>query len=219
MEGRGAYTVVEGERMALGARDFVLTPNGTWHDHGVEAGGTQCIWQDGLDIPLMNSLDANFFEVYPAIVQKPGNPLPREGWSRPYSPTFKYAWNEAYEALRNSTVRSAFDGTVMEYSNPLTGGPVMPTIGAQLQLLRPDERTRAHRHTGSVLYQVAKGRGWSMIGGRRFEWEEKDIFCVPSWSPHAHANASASEDAVLFSFNDFPVMHSLALYREEACET
>jgi gentisate 1,2-dioxygenase len=56
MEGRGAYTVVDGERLTLGARDFVLTPNGTWHDHGVEAEGTQCIWQDGLDIPLMNSL-------------------------------------------------------------------------------------------------------------------------------------------------------------------
>ena len=32
MEGKGAYTVVDGERMTLGARDFVLTPNGTWHD-------------------------------------------------------------------------------------------------------------------------------------------------------------------------------------------
>ena len=49
MEGKGAYTVVDGERMELGARDFVLTPNGTWHDHGVDAGGSQCIWQDGLD--------------------------------------------------------------------------------------------------------------------------------------------------------------------------
>ena len=37
MDGKGAYTVVDGERMTLGARDFVLTPNGTWHDHGVEA--------------------------------------------------------------------------------------------------------------------------------------------------------------------------------------
>jgi gentisate 1,2-dioxygenase len=107
----------------------------------------------------------------------------------------------------------------MEYSNPLTGGPVMPTIGAQLQLLRPGERTKAHRHTGSVLYQVARGRGWSLVGAGHFDWEEKDIFCVPSWAPHAHANGSTSEDAVLFSFNDFPVMHSLALYREEACET
>ena len=29
MEGNGAYTIVDGERLELGARDFVLTPNGT----------------------------------------------------------------------------------------------------------------------------------------------------------------------------------------------
>ena len=83
MDGKGAYTVVDGERMTLGARDFVLTPNGTWHDHGVEADGTQCTWQDGLDIPLMNSLDANFYEVHPQIVQTPiPEDLSRENWSK-----------------------------------------------------------------------------------------------------------------------------------------
>ena len=51
---------------------------------------------------------------------------------------------------------------------------------------------------------MASGRGWSEISGRRFEWEEKDIFCVPSWAPHVHGNASSTEDAYLFSFNDFP---------------
>jgi gentisate 1,2-dioxygenase len=215
MEGRGAYTVVDGERLELGARDLVLTPNGTWHDHGIDAGGTQCIWQDGLDIPLMNSLDANFYEVHPEVMQKPA-PLSRDNWSKPYSPVFRYGWEESYAALQESAVQSEFDGTVYEYKNPLTGGPIMPTIGAQLQRLRPGEQTRPHRHTGSAIYQVAKGRGWSMIGGQRFDWEEKDIFALPSWAVHAHANASASEDAVLFSFNDFPAMRALALYREQA---
>ncbi len=214
MDGRGAYTVVDGERLSLGARDLVLTPNGTWHDHGIEAGGTQCVWQDGLDIPLMNALDANFFEVHPGVVQKPA-PLSRENWAKPYSPVFKYGWEEHYEKLRNEKHWTPFDGVVLEYENPLTGGPVMPTMGAQLQLLKPNERTKAHRHTGSAIYQVAKGRGWSEIGGQRFEWAEKDIFALPSWAPHSHGNGSATEDAVLFSFNDFPAMRALALYREE----
>jgi len=213
MEGTGAYTVVDGERMSLGPRDLVLTPNGTWHDHGIDPGGTQCIWQDGLDIPLMNSLDANFFEVHPEVLQKPA-PLSREGWTKPYSPVFHYPWDESYENLERSSRWSEFDGTLYEYENPLTGGPVMPTIGAQLQLLKPKEQTRTHRHTGSAIYQVAQGRGWSLIGGRRFDWEEKDIFALPSWAPHSHANASATDDAVLFSFNDFPAMRALGLYRE-----
>jgi gentisate 1,2-dioxygenase len=104
----------------------------------------------------------------------------------------------------------------MNYVNPQSGGPVMPTIGASMQLLRPGEHTKAHRHTGSFLYQVAKGVGYSIVDGKRFDWRERDIFCVPSWAFHEHANVSASEDACLFSFNDKPVMDALSLYREEA---
>ena len=105
---------------------------------------------------------------------------------------------------------SPHDGVTMEYVNPRTGGPIMPTMGASIQLLRPGEQTRAHRHTGNSVYQVAKGRGYSVIGGQRFDWEEKDIFCVPSWALYSHK----AKDAVLFSFNDFPAMKALALWRE-----
>ncbi len=69
LEGSGAFTNVDGHKMTLGRNDFVLTPNGTWHEHGVAEGGTVCIWQDGLDIPLMNALDANFYEVHPELQQ------------------------------------------------------------------------------------------------------------------------------------------------------
>ena len=201
MEGRGAYTVVDGEKMLLGARDLVLTPNGTWHDHGVAADGTQCIWQDGLDIPLMNSLDANFYEVHPAVVQTPGR-VDKAGWSKPYSPQFLYKWDDAYRALKAH-------GALYEYTNPLTGGPIMPTMGARLELIRGEAPER--RHTGSVIYQVAAGSGTSTIGGRRFDWQEKDIFCVPSWTAYSH---QAEKEAVLFSFNDFPAMRALGLWRE-----
>ena len=79
---------------------------------------------------------------------------------------------------------------------------------------RADQRkANPIRHTGSVIYQVATGHGWSEIGDQRFEWEEKDIFCIPSWTPYRHGAAS---EAVLFSFNDFPAMKALGLYREEA---
>jgi gentisate 1,2-dioxygenase len=204
MQGRGAYTVVDGERLTVQERDFVLTPNGTWHDHGVEADGTQCIWQDGLDIPLMNALDANFYEVHPELVQKAiAGGLARDGWSKPYSPVFLYKWDESYRELKK-------DGSVYEYRNPLTGGPVMPTMGAKLDLIKKE--TRPKRHTGSVIYQVATGRGWSEIGDERFEWEEKDIFCVPSWARYRHR---AAGEAVLFSFHDIPAMKALGLYREE----
>lgn len=233
MEGRGAYTIVDGHKMTLGANDFVLTPNGCWHEHGVEADGLPCIWQDGLDIPLVNALEAGFYAVHPDLSQVVTHPVndavgiwggrglkpTLHDWQKPYSPLLKYEWEPTYEALSayaKVTDGSPFDGVIMDYINPLTGGPVMSTIGASMQMLRPGEHTKAHRHTGSIMYQCAKGEGYSIINGKRFDWRERDIFCVPSWMFHEHVNGSSSDDACLFSFHDLPVMRALNLYREEA---
>jgi gentisate 1,2-dioxygenase len=79
-------------------------------------------------------------------------------------------------------------------------------------------RTKAHRHTGNVVYNVAGGEGYSIINGQRFDWKTHDIFCVPSGCWHEHVNLSQSEGAFLFSFNDFPVMESLGIYLEEPLE-
>ena len=232
MEGTGAYTIVDGHKMTLGRNDFVLTPNGTWHEHAVEETGTPCIWQDGLDIPLVNCLEANFYVVHPDLTQPatfpvddmahawgaPGLQPMDNAWSQGYSPLLKYEWGPTYEALlrySKSTDGSPYDGVMMRYVNPKNGGPVMQTIGASMQLLRPGERTKAHRHTGSYLYQCAKGEGYSIIDGKRFNWGERDIFCLPAWAFHEHGNASNSDDACLFCFNDLPVMTALGLYREE----
>lgn len=232
MEGTGAYTVVDGHRITMEPRDFVITPNGTWHDHGVSDDGEICLWQDGLDIPLTNALEANFFAVHPDLYQTPAYPtndspgaygapglLPvGDNRDRGYSPLMKFAWEPTFDALcRYARVidGDCHDGIIMRYVNPETGGPVMLTMGAAIQMLRPAEHTRAHRHTGNVIYQVATGSGYSVINGMRFDWCEKDIFCVPAWMWHEHVNASDCEDACLFSFNDFPTIEKLGFYREE----
>ncbi|MGH8798338.1 MAG: cupin domain-containing protein, partial [Caldimonas sp.] len=68
VEGRGAYTAVDGERATMAPGDFIITPSWTWHDHGSDADGP-VVWLDGLDIPLVRFLDAGFAENYPAPVQ------------------------------------------------------------------------------------------------------------------------------------------------------
>ena len=52
----GGYTVVEGERCEAQRGDIILTPNGTWHDHGNDA-GDPVVWIDTLDWPLLEFLD------------------------------------------------------------------------------------------------------------------------------------------------------------------
>ncbi len=139
------------------------------------ADGTPCIWQDGLDIPLVNALEANFYAVHEDLRQEVrfpvndststwGNPglRPSGGeWNRPYSPLLKYEWGPTYEALQRyarASDGSPFDGVLLNYVNPLTGGPVMQTIGASMQMLRPGEQTKAHRHTGASSTRSPRAR-------------------------------------------------------------
>ncbi len=37
VEGQGAWTVVDGQKLKVGPRDFAITPSFTWHEHGNEA--------------------------------------------------------------------------------------------------------------------------------------------------------------------------------------
>ncbi|MFT5337326.1 MAG: gentisate 1,2-dioxygenase [Luteibaculaceae bacterium] len=233
MEGKGGFTVVDGNRIEFEVNDFVITPNSTWHEHGVAEDGEMCIWQDGLDIPLVNAMEANDYAVHEntqAVISPVnhlpntfGNPglLPANAvWDKPYSPVFKYAWKDVYPALLKAAEVNEddpYDGIIMRYSNPVTGGHVMQTMGASMQLLRPGFHSKAHQHTGSFVYQCAKGKGYTIINGQRFDWKKRDIFCVPSWAVHEHVNLSDTEDACLFSFNDLPTIEAMGLYQEREC--
>ena len=70
VEGEGAYTAVEGERVMMRPGDFVITPGWTWHDHG-NVGSEPVVWLDGLDTPFANLFGAHFREDYPEETQAP----------------------------------------------------------------------------------------------------------------------------------------------------
>jgi gentisate 1,2-dioxygenase len=61
LEGKGAFTAVDGERTVMEPGDFVITPSMTWHDHGNET-NEPMFWLDGLDIPMVQFFDASFAE-------------------------------------------------------------------------------------------------------------------------------------------------------------
>ena len=56
-----------------------------------------------------------------------------------------------------------FDGVFLEYVNPLTGGPTLQTFSCQIQLLRPREKTRSHRHTSTTPRKRRHGLTLGMI--------------------------------------------------------
>jgi len=108
-----------------------------------------------------------------------------------------------------------FDGIVLDYANPLTGGPTLPTMACQIHMLRGSEKTQSHRHTASVIYHVWRGSGVSYVGDKRFEWEQGDSFVVPLWQYHRHENSS-KDPAIFFVMSDKPLMDAIGHYREEA---
>jgi gentisate 1,2-dioxygenase len=231
VEGEGAFTTVNGDKCVMAPGDLILTPPWTWHDHGNESKGP-ILWLDGLDLPMVAELEGQFYEPFPAesqpIAKAAGESERRYGigqlkptWDTavgPFSPLMNYKWARTEEALRRlATVGgSPFDDVALEYINPHTGGPLMPTLACWVQLIRPGVRTRAHRQTGSAVYLAFRGRGYSVIDGQRFDWEPGDLFVVPTWAWHEHA--SRDGEAVLFSVHDTPVMRALGLYREQAYE-
>jgi gentisate 1,2-dioxygenase len=225
LKGSGAYTTVNGQKCVMEEGDLILTPQLSWHDHTNDS-GKPIIWLDGLDIPLVQSLQQLLFEPHPEYAQ----PIEKtseevalfESNARstrtPAAEFFHYVWSDTYSrlnALVDAAIPDRFDGYLFEYRNPKTEGPTMPTIQCALSLLRPGHETEAHRHTSTVIYHAFRGRGSSFIGEERFDWEAGDSFVVPLWHPHRHSNRAASEEAILFSMSDAPVLKSLGLYREE----
>jgi len=208
IEGGGGYTVVNGERVPMFPGDLVLTPNWSWHDHANDTDGPM-IWLDGLDTPLVRMLEAGFYEEYYQERQDLGASVNSSPWRYPMS-----EMRAALPRLAASDSGGTVDGIVLEYTNRQTGGPVMPTIACYMQLLRPGEQTRACRRVCCTNYHVVEGTGYSIVGGRRLDWEDKDVFTVPTWTFQEHVN-SGDRPAFLFSFSDAPVMRALSLYREE----
>lgn len=233
LEGEGAFTAVGGERTIMHPGDFVVTPTWTWHDHGNQS-QQSVIWLDGLDLPAALALAAVFYEPYPEESQLPGRPEGDSRWRwaqgmRPayesatslYSPILNYPYaiaRETLERLAATSPGSPYDGVIIQYLNPLSGGPALPTIDAYLQRIGPKSSLQAHRHSGSTVYCGVEGAGVIEIDGRPYAWEGHDVLVVPSWVPHRHLNPH-NEPAILFSFTDTPLLRPFGLYREEALET
>ncbi|MCS6765489.1 MAG: gentisate 1,2-dioxygenase [Candidatus Protistobacter heckmanni] len=231
VEGKGAWTAVDGERTTMHPGDFIITPSWTWHDHGnLEAadGGEPVVWLDGLDIPLLRFLDAGFAENYPEAVQpvmRPeGDSFARFGYNmapvrhkvaNPTSPIFSYPYartREALDQLYRHGELDACDGVKLRYVNPATGGWPMPTMATFMQFLPAGFQGKTYRSTDATVFSVVEGRGTARIGSQQFQFGPRDTFVVPSWQP---VQLAAAEDAVLFSYSDRPVQAALNLLREE----
>jgi gentisate 1,2-dioxygenase len=235
VDGEGAYTAVDGERVTMRPGDFIITPKWTWHDHG-NPGVSPVVWLDGLDVNVVKMLGAQFRENLHEDVQGVSRPeghamakfgsnmlpmgyAPKGG----VSPIFCYPYDQSKGALMTLASHTAQSihrchGVKMQYVNPATGGAPIPTMGTFLQHLPKGFSGAPYRSTDAAVFHVVEGEGRIEIEGeisrseaKSFSFSAKDTFVVPSWAKH---RLSSSQGAVLFSFSDRPIQLALHLWRE-----
>jgi gentisate 1,2-dioxygenase len=233
LEGSGVWTLVNGDPVHMAPGDLVLTPSWTWHEHHNPGTGPM-IWFDGLDLPLVRTLDAVFFEpggeeltpyqpalasrsehayggagllpaaAEPAIVQDPA--------SGRASRLLAYRWPAVDAALSRLIESTGRREASVRYADPATGRDIMPTLRAELHRVLAGHRTRTVRTAGNRIWIVYRGAGATVIDGRRFSWTSGDMFVTPSWAAVDH---EAADDADLFLVSDGPVLDALGLARTE----
>src|SRR5262249_20426869 len=159
LEGHGATTTVDGERLPMYPGDLVLTPSWHWHDHQNNT-EEPIVWMDGLDIALVALLDAGFMQSSNKKEQDVtqardtsrarygANLLPLEDKVTISSPLMRYPYDETRNALEHMKQHSEWDpnnGIRMRYAHPQSGDWAMPTMGPAVQMVPKGFSTAPYR--------------------------------------------------------------------------
>jgi gentisate 1,2-dioxygenase len=242
LTGKLNFTGVEGENISFGPGDMVLTPHDTWHNHGNQ-GNEPAINLSVLDLPLVETLNATYFEHDYTEVEKgerirkavQSERFPSDYSQRVYghgglmprfvshdrgtgnaSPMYVYRWSAMRDTLDKfrDWPGDPHEALLIEYVDPTTGGPVYKTITFFAQMLRPGQRTRSLKQNASLLCAPFQGSGYSIVDGKRLDWESFDTFAVPGGAWCEHVNDSERDPAILFVASDEPTLKALSLYQK-----
>jgi gentisate 1,2-dioxygenase len=83
-------------------------------------------------------------------------------------------------------------------------------------MLRPGERTRPVKQTASLLATPFEGGGLghTLIGGKRFDWNNYDTLAVPAGEWYEHVNESSTQPIILFVASDEPALRAFGLHKK-----
>jgi gentisate 1,2-dioxygenase len=224
LEGSGVWTLVNGDAVSMAPGDLVLTPSMSWHEHH-NPGDTPMIWFDGLDLPLVESLDAVFYEDGPDEADTSARELSRSelrygagaglvpGGNLPghaHSPLLVYRWAATDVALGRLLCASGRGSASVRFTNPASGGDVMPTMRCEMHRVVAGAGTRRTRETGSSVWACFAGDGTVELDGVATAVGRGDVIAVPSWVSWSFR---AGQEMTLFRVSDAPVLEAMALMR------
>ncbi len=227
LDGQGAYTAVEGEKAFMSPGDFVITANWAAHDHG-NPSDKPMLWLDVLDYPAVNFYEACFAEDFEEVTQATkgqdgdslafygSGVLPDGTAATSRSPIINYTYARTRPIVERMLLAGSIDprhGARVRYANPVTGGPVLPTMGAALAMLPKGFHGEPYRSTDGTIFACAEGAGSTEVEGEVLQWGANDVFVVPPWKRYSHR---AAQQSVLFSISDRPAQEALGIWREGA---
>jgi gentisate 1,2-dioxygenase len=226
LDGEGAYTAVEGEKAFMAPGDFVITANWAPHDHG-NPSNQPMLWLDVLDFPAVNFYEASFAEHFDNATQettrKDGDSLsfygsgvlPDGTQMMNRTPVINYTYARTRPIVERMMQSGDIDkrhGARVRYANPVTGGPVLQTMGAYLAMLPKGFKGEPYRATDGTVFVCVEGHGTTEVDGTTLQWGKNDVFVVPPWKRYAH---KAQDQSVLFSISDRPAQEALGIWRED----
>ena len=206
VEGDGAYTMVDNQKVVMRPGDLVITPAWRWHSHGNDTAGPM-VWLDGLDIPLAKYFGGTFREEAHERATAGDDPAPLPPIHFPYRDT-----RAALEAMRTGGRIDPHAGCVVRYLDPATGSWVMPTIATMMRLLPAGFTSAPYRSSDSMVFAVVEGRGAIDIAGAAFDLAPHDVAVVPGWLTYT---IRADDDLVLFSYSERAAQDKLGFFREQ----
>jgi quercetin dioxygenase-like cupin family protein len=81
------------------------------------------------------------------------------------------------------------------------------TMSMTVGTLQPGQQSGQHRHSYETIMYITSGRGYTMIEGRRVDWQAGDALYVPVWAWHHNVNLSSEEVARYVSCDNAPQLH------------
>ena len=206
LDGEGAYTAVEGEKAFMSPGDFVITANWAPHDHGntseaadalarrarraggqflrdlVRRGFRRCRCK------TTTRQDGDSLSFYGSGVLPDGTPAMNR------TPVINYTYARTRPIVERMMQAGEIDkrhGARVRYANPVTGGPVLPTMGANLAMLPKGFKGEPYRSTDGTIFVCAEGQGTTEVDGQVLEWGPNDVFVVPPWKRYSHTRGKA----------------------------
>ncbi len=233
VEGTGAYTTVNGEKLLMERGDLLLTPPHHWHEHRHE-GAAPVTWMDILDHPVSVPLEVSYLveEEDPASgYVRPRNmpdaseitytmaglvPYRTPGTATQRYPLMRFAWSKAREALMRMAAYAGSDEPVhMMFVNPQTGVSLLETMSFSVRMLRPGEEVAVARRSPSTIFHVLEGTGETAVDDDSFAWEQSDTIASPTFATVTHRNRSSKAPAFLLQVDDSPMQYKLGFYEDE----